>query len=53
MGLCNLGNEPYTIKPGERIEQLVVMKVENFSFAEVSSLDSTERGTGGFGSTGR
>lgn len=53
VGLCNLGDEPYTIKCGERIAQLVVMKVENFSFSEVPSLDSTERGTGGFGSTGR
>ena len=53
MVISNLENEPYTIKPGERIAQLVVMKVENFSFAEVLSLDSAERGTGGFGSTGR
>lgn len=52
-GLCNIGKEPYTIKPSERIAQLVIMKVENFPLAEVSELDSTERGTSGFGSTGK
>lgn len=52
-GLCNIGKEPYTIKPSERIAQLVIMKVENFPLVEASELDSTERGTGGFGSTGK
>ena len=52
-GLCNMGKEPYTIKPNERIAQLVIMKVENFPLVEVNTLDSTERGTGGFGSTGK
>ena len=52
-GLCNMGKEPYTIKPNERIAQIVIMKVENFPLVEVDTLDSTERGTGGFGSTGK
>ncbi len=53
VGLCNLGNEDYTIKNGERIAQMVVMKVQTPELSEVESLDFTERGTGGFGSTGR
>lgn len=53
VALCNLGSEPYTIKPNERIAQLVIMKVETPEFNEVKTLDSTERGTGGFGSTGK
>ena len=52
-GLCNMGKDPYTIKPNERIAQLVIIKVENFPPVEVKTLDSTERGTGGFGSTGK
>ena len=52
-GLCNMSKEPYTIKPNERIAQLVIMKVENFPLVEVKALDSTERGAGGFGSTGK
>lgn len=53
VGLCNFGEESYTIKPGERIAQMVVMKVENFNLCQVDKLDSTERGEGGFGSTGK
>lgn len=53
VGLCNVGKEPYTIQPGERIAQMVVMPVCLFPVEEVSSLDETERGEGGFGSTGR
>lgn len=53
VGLCNLGQEPYTVKNGERIAQLVVMKVETPDLNEVETLDSTERGSGGFGSTGK
>lgn len=52
-GLYNTGKEPYTIKPNERIAQLVIMKVENFPFVEVEMLDGTERGIRGFGSTGK
>lgn len=53
VGLCNLGNEAYTIKPNDRIAQLLIMKVETPELKEVESLDSTERGEGGFGSTGK
>ena len=53
VGLCNFGEESYTIKPGERSAQMVVMKVENFNLCQVDKLDSTERGEGGFGSTGK
>lgn len=40
------------INPGDRIAQLVIMKVENVHFNEVEELDSSERGEGGFGSSG-
>lgn len=53
VGLCNLSDEPYTVAPGERIAQLVVLPVAAFPAVEVPSLDATERGAGGFGSTGR
>lgn len=50
--LANLGSEPFAVKRGERIAQLVPAKVQGASFAEVAELDETERGAGGFGSTG-
>ncbi len=50
--LVNLSNEPFTINPGERIAQMVVAKYEKVEWDEVEVLDSTERGEGGFGSTG-
>ena len=53
VGLCNLGTEEYIIKSGERIAQLVVMRVETPNPVEVDSLDETARGEGGFGSTGK
>ncbi len=53
VGLCNLSNEPYTIEPGERIAQLVVMPVCLPVIEVVNSLDQTQRGAGGFGSTGK
>lgn len=43
----------YTVERGDRIAQLVVQPVANVSFAEVETLDDTERGTDGFGSSGR
>ena len=52
VSLINLSRESYTIKNGERIAQLVVMEVEKANFAVVEKLDDTERGDGGFGSTG-
>jgi dUTP pyrophosphatase len=51
--LANLGNEPFHVARGERIAQLVPAPVLRASFREVESLDSTRRGAGGFGSTGR
>ena len=50
--LVNLSNEPFTINPGERIAQMVVARYEKAEWDEVESLDQTERGAGGFGSTG-
>ena len=51
--LVNLSNEPFVINPGERIAQMVVARSERAQWVEVQELDSTERGEGGFGSTGR
>jgi dUTP pyrophosphatase len=51
--LANLGSEPFEIVRGERIAQLVPARVHRAEFVEVGSLDETERGAGGFGSTGR
>ena len=51
--LINLGTEPFEVKRGMRIAQLVPAPVLRADFAEVDSLDPTHRGTGGFGSTGR
>lgn len=50
--LINLGSEPFTLRRGDRIAQLVVAPVSRAVFAEVESLDETGRGAGGFGSTG-
>jgi dUTP pyrophosphatase len=51
--LANLGSEPFEIVRGERIAQLVPAQVQRAAFREVEDLDSTTRGAGGFGSTGR
>ena len=51
--LVNLGAEPYTVRRGERIAQLVVAPVEAVEWEEAEELSSSERGGGGFGSTGR
>ena len=51
--LVNLSNEPFVINPGERIAQMVVAKYEKVEWEEVEILDETERGAGGFGSTGK
>lgn len=50
--LVNLSNEEFVIKPGERICQLVFTKVEKIEWNLVESLNSTTRGSGGFGHTG-
>lgn len=52
VSLINLSKESYTIKNGERIAQLVIMEVAKANFNVVDRLDDTERGDGGFGSTG-
>ena len=51
--LANLGREPFTIRRGERIAQLVIARYERVEPLVVESLDETERGMGGFGSTGK
>ena len=51
--LVNLGQEPVTIRRGERIAQLVVQRVPGAALVEVEELPETERGPGGFGHTGR
>ena len=51
--LINLGQEPFEIRRGERIAQLVPAPVLRADFVEASELSDTERGSGGFGSTGR
>jgi dUTP pyrophosphatase len=50
--LINLGSEPFTVRRGERIAQLVVARVEHVRIEPVSELGGTSRGQGGFGSTG-
>lgn len=50
--LVNLGDEPFTIRRGERIAQAVVARYERVAWNEVVTLATTERGSGGFGSTG-
>jgi len=50
--LVNLSNEDFTIENGERIAQLVIAKHERAVFEEVKELSETDRGAGGFGSTG-
>ncbi|NJC40699.1 dUTP pyrophosphatase [Brevundimonas alba] len=51
--LINHGPEPFVIKRGERIAQLVIARCEQAAMVEVETLDETARGAGGFGSTGR
>lgn len=50
--MINLGQETFAIRRGDRIAQLVLAPVTRAGWVEVSELDDTERGTGGFGSTG-
>jgi len=52
VALINLGHEPYTIRHGDRIAQIVVAPVVQAQFQVVESLTETDRGAGGFGSTG-
>ena len=52
VGVINQLKEPYTIEPFERIAQMVIQPVSLPELIEVESLDETDRGAGGFGSTG-
>ena len=52
MILINLSNEEFKINNGERIAQLVIAKHERAEWSEVEILSDTDRGEGGFGSTG-
>ena len=51
--LVNLSNEPFTIESGERIAQMIVARYEQIKWQPVEELGATERGAGGFGSTGK
>jgi dUTP pyrophosphatase len=51
--LINHGEAPFRIAPGDRIAQLLIQRVERATFGAAEALDDTERGDGGFGSTGR
>lgn len=53
VGIVNLSSEPYTIEAGHKVAQMLVQRVEAVTFEEVTSLDATSRGVGGFGSTGK
>ena len=50
--LVNLSKDKFVVNPGERIAQMVIAKYEKIEWEEVEQLGETERGTGGFGSTG-
>ena len=51
--LVNHGDEPFRVERGDRIAQLLVQRGERAAFVAVPSIDDTDRGGGGFGSTGR
>jgi dUTP pyrophosphatase len=51
--LVNLSNDSFTIQPGERIAQLVVAQYTQVSWQPTTNLEETDRGEGGFGSTGK
>lgn len=53
VGLRNVSTEPYTVCPGDRIAQLMFVPVYAADFTVCDELDVTERGAGGFGSTGK
>ena len=50
--LINHGLEPFHVMQGDRIAQMVINKIEQVDFVQVDELNETNRGTGGFGSTG-
>lgn len=50
--LINLGEQPFIVEKGMRVAQMVIAQYNQVEWDEVETLDETERGTGGFGSTG-
>ena len=50
--LVNIGRRPYTINPGDRIAQLLIIPCVHATFVQVDELPESDRGAGGFGSTG-
>ena len=53
VGLVNLSDTPYTVQPGDRIAQMVILPVAQAHIQVVDELSDTDRGAGGFGSTGK
>ena len=53
VALINLGSEPFTVSSGDRIAQMVFHKTARISWCAVRELPKTDRGSGGFGSTGK
>lgn len=53
IGIINISNEPYTFEKGHKISQIVIQKYEHCDIVEVDELSESERGVGGFGSTGK
>lgn len=53
VGLCNVSDKAYTVKPGERIAQMIIAPVSMMPIEEVNEISDTVRGVGGFGSTGK
>jgi len=51
--MVNISNESYTVKPAERMAQMVISKHEQADWQQVEILNETQRGAGGFGSTGK
>jgi dUTP pyrophosphatase len=53
VSVWNRGDHPFTIEPGDRIAQMIVVPVVQVEFEVVADFEATERGAGGFGSSGR
>jgi len=51
--VINLSDQPYAVQPGERICQMMILPAEQFAFTAADALPESERGAGGFGSTGK
>ena len=52
VSLINLSNDAFVVQPGDKIAQMVIARYEKITWNEVETLNETERGSGGFGSTG-